>query len=159
MTERKVGETLSPEVVKARASQVAAAVLQQSVLGEKVVISKIASDLGLSNRTVARIMETEEYKALISEVGDKAVAEARNQLRSASSRLVPKAIKALEALLDDDSAKAKAEGVKGVFRLVGIDGNNDDSGKGGDIHILLPGATQPTTIEVPNVTSDKDPTD
>lgn len=141
MSEIKKGVPLPQEVEEVRVKQIASL-----IMGGEMSQRQIAKELNLSESTVRRMMQKESFKEIITSLGDEAVSIAKSEMRSVARKLAPKAQLALEALLDSDSDRGKAEGLKYFFQLVGVNEHEQDSGVG-NITITLPGQRQEKVIE------------
>jgi hypothetical protein len=137
----KPGAPLSREEEEVRIKQIASL-----IMGGELSQRQIAKELNLSESTVRRMMQKDSFKETLAALGDEAVAIAKSEMRSVARRLAPKAQRALEELLDADSDRGKAEGLKYFFQLVGVNEHEQNDG-GGNITINLPGQRTETVIE------------
>jgi len=146
MTEAKLPAIGTPER-EALIKQVAAlAALQKNQ-------SEISRELKVHVSSVRRILLLPECKDLMREIADEAVQNAKNIVRAQTERLTPKALRALEELLDSDSGKDRAEGIKIYMRAIGLD--KEATGEGvGNLIVNLPGAN-PDAGKVIEVKSDE----
>lgn len=135
-----MSENLSKDVEDVRIKQIASMLLLENKSQRA-----IAQELGIGETTVRRLMQKPEFKELMKELGDRAVEAAKAEMRGIARKLAPKAQTALESLLDDDSVRGKAEGLKYYFQLIGANDHEQDTG-GGNITIQLPGIRQETVV-------------
>lgn len=116
--------------------------------------NEIGRQLNITPHMVRRYQQSDQYKELLKTTADEAVANSKNILRARAEQLLAKTYKAIEELLDSGSGKNKAEGVKAVFRLIGVE--KDDQGAGHASFVInMPGASQPAVIEVENENESK----
>lgn len=105
-------------------------------------------DEGVTRYRVRKIRNSEEFKSLVREEGEKAMELARESFRSKLNNLEPLAYAALKKNLEDN----KMEAVSVYLKTVGVlDTKKTDDKDSGDtsITVVMPGATIPEK-EVPN---------
>lgn len=96
-----------------------------------------AKQLGLTVYQIRKMEEKEEFKDLIRELSEQMVKEAVNTWKGSVSKLIPKALAALEKNLD----LGKIEAVKVVMSSIGLD-KVENQNSGGTLQVILPDYTK-----------------
>lgn len=103
---------------------------------------EIANKIRISRRQVDNVIKSDEYKVIITEIGESAVMEAKNVLKRRVSELVPQAYEALKNNLAEDNMEA----VKVVFKAVGLEQKEESAQGDTSITILMPGQQEPKDV-------------
>lgn len=108
---------------------------------------KIAEQLKMSRYAVKKIRNSEKFKSLLKEIGDSAVAAARDRFKARLDDMAPLAIEALEHNLKEK----KIEGVRLFAEITGLKEKDSDDKGAGTLQVFLPGAS-PNTETVIDIT-------
>jgi hypothetical protein len=103
----------------------------------------------LKYQTILQLLKSAEYEAIMKEITSGEMALTLTEAKSALGKLVPKAVRVLEKAMEEGDHSEALQAARMVFRSVGLEQGEKDAGDQ-NITILLPGAEQPTTIEVKN---------
>ncbi len=130
---------LSPEEIETRIKTVYGMRLNGKPDRETAIV------LGVSENVVEHIVRSDAYMEYEEKQAELIVSRARGMLKSSIQDLSKKMIRNLHELLDDENWKAKAEGMKLVFRIMRID---EEANKAGDNNIIinLPGEEPKTKV-------------
>lgn len=105
----------------------------------------IAKALNISAYYAGKIMRDEQYKKLVEEIGDDAVANAKAKTRADLARLARKAVTAIEKNLDKHNLNAAIT----VLRSLGLETAKDGDGEKNSFTLVLAGQKpEPQTIVV-----------
>lgn len=104
---------------------------------------KIAKEMNLSRHAVRKLRNSDEFKSLMQELGDHAVANAKEQFKSKMEELAPLAFEALKHNL----AEKKIEAVRVFIETVGLKDKEVDKGDTGILQVIFPG--QKSEVVVP----------
>lgn len=149
-----------PEKRRTHLSKEEKAVLVRQVASRAAVgesINSMAAYFNLSRGAVNRILVMPETQETIKKICDDAVQTAKNLFKARAEELAPKAFAAINALLDSENGRDKAEGVKLFFRTVGLDKLEEATGTG-TLIINMPGSgeTQEKVVEAEYAVQDSE---
>lgn len=102
-------------------------------------ITQIAASLGISKYHVKRIMQTPKFKAVIKDIGDEAVTNAKQVIRSKTGELAQEVSRVLKERLEDNDLEA----VKVALKIIGFDSQETERGDT-NIVVQLPGIQEKT---------------
>lgn len=108
--------------------------------------AKIAEKLGMTRHRVRKVLQSQEYKDFLKELGDSAIEDIRNAVRSNLKSLEPHFWSALEYQL---KTKKSMQAVVHFSELSGLKKVDEEKQADTSIQILLPGQ-RPTEIIIPN---------
>lgn len=109
----------------------------------------IAAKLKLTVHQVKRLQASDEYKALMIEVGDKYLAEAKTKWSQGMARMLDKCLRVIERNLDEGNLEA----VKIAIKSLGISEAEKSTGDS-TINIVLPTGVGDKVIEVEGTTNE-----
>lgn len=115
--------------------------------------TEIAKELDISERQVRSLIKSSEVQACIDELQEYSKKQARAHIAQRGKSLMLKATKALEAALD----KGNVEGIKLVFKALGI--LDEEKTEVGDtqINVIMPGSSGRTEGKVIDADHEKLP--
>lgn len=110
----------------------------------------VSKELKIHKVTLRAVIKSTNFDKYLADTFDEIAKPARGYAKRALSRLMPKAIKAVEDALDSGDLEA----AKIVFKSAGIEAPQEDGGKDTTIVVNLPNLTgvttkQETIIEIP----------
>jgi hypothetical protein len=142
LPEAKRRTHLTPAEKETLAKQIAAG----AAVGDSV--QAMAQRLNISRPAVSRILNAPTTQDLIKKIGDDAVRGAKSVFRARAEALAPKVFARLEQLIESESGRDAAEGIKLYYRTINMEGKDESSG-GGTLIVQLPGGDrQEKAIEV-----------
>lgn len=100
-------------------------------------IGQIATQLSLSKYHVKKIMAMPEFKKIVKDIGDEAVNNAKQVIRSSTSELAAEVSRVLKERLEDNDLEA----VKVALKIIGFDQQEQSKGDT-NIVVQLPGNTE-----------------
>lgn len=114
-----------------------------SLLISGLTVRAAAKQMQLSERQAFRLMETDEFKAVLRESADKLLSTAASTWKGAMSQRMTKALAVLDAKLDANDLEA----VKLIVRTLGVE-KVSEAPVQGNIQIVLPDYNKPKTIDI-----------
>lgn len=135
------------DVLSRRAAELFAAGATHEAVSRELKIHKV---------TLRAVIKSTNFDKYLADTFDEIAKPARGYAKRALSRLMPKAIKAVEEALDNGDLEA----AKIVFKSAGIEAPSDDGGKDTTIVVQLPNLTgvitkSETIIEIPKESKDE----
>lgn len=130
-------KVVTKEVRAVIAPQIAAAIVRQEPTED------IAKAHGLSERQVKSITKSDEFKEAINELMEHSKTMARSKLAIFQDTLMSEAITALRSAL----SKGSVEGVKLVFKSLGLLDEEQSNDQVTQINVTLPGSPQEGSVD------------
>lgn len=110
-------------------------------------VADCAKRLSLSPNAVRKITGSDRYKDLVKVVADEELGPALAKAKAQLARLSTKAVAAIERALDEGSARDALQAATIVLKAVGLS-EDEKQQQDTSITVIMPGAAEPTTIEV-----------
>lgn len=136
---RKAGEALNDGALIKQVAALAALGGNQTSIGK---------ELGINDETAARILAKEETRAIIDDIGDAAVKQAKARLKTQISSLAESVYKALKFQLEKKNS-IQAAGL--ALKVMGMDGESESKAQG-QLIVNLPGVSTAPNGETITIT-------
>lgn len=116
-------------------------------------VADCAKRLTLSPNAVRTITSSARYKEIVAKTAEEELAPALAKAKAQLARLSTKAVAAIERALDEGSARDALQAATIVLKSVGLH-EEEKQQQDTQLTIIMPGAAEPKTYEVPSETQE-----